>query len=208
MFESFIADQFAQIQSKLTRIEGAVTIMANTQADLDAAITQVQAAVTQLGTDLNNAITSLQGKITSGVGGGVNPADFSAEVASLTAIANSLSALDATAVAANSGTTGTTGTTAAPGTPVAAGASKIIATPASVNLTGTAGSTANFAVLNAANPSASFNAVSSNTQVATVAPGTAAGQFVVTRVAAGAATIKVSDTATPPNAVSVSVTAS
>jgi len=190
MFKKYVTESLA-------RIEGILTIMAQTQAQLDAAIASVQAAVTQLGADQTTAIAALLAKIATlptGAGGSV---DFTPEVTSLQTIATKLTSLDAAAVAANPPATGTgTGTGA------------IVANPAALTITGGASATGTFSVTEAANPSATFTAVSSAPNIVTVTPANTAGSFTVTEVSAGSATINVSDNATPPNTATVAVTAS
>lgn len=70
-----------------------------TQADLDAALTTVETAVTKLGTDLSSAIKDLEAKIAAG-----SPTvNLSAEVTRLQAVATSLGTFDASATAADPG---------------------------------------------------------------------------------------------------------
>ena len=174
-----------EIQTQLNRIEGILCTMADTIDQENVALTNVEDAVQKLGTDLQAEITALQAAITAG-------ADTTQQVNRLNAIAASLTNLDAKAVAA---------------TPVAASA--IAISPSIVTLTGGAGANVIIQATEAANPSASFNAASSNTSVVTVAPGTTAGSFIVTEVAAGTATITINDNATPvANLATVNVTAS
>jgi len=192
MFKKYVTES-------LTRIERVLSIMAQTQAQLDASIAAVDAAVTQLGADQTTAIAALLAKIatlptgTTGTTG--TPIDFTPEVTQLQAIATKLGGLDASAIAANPAL-------------VTAGASAIIATPAALTITGGAGATGSFLVVEAANTAATFTAVSSAASIATVAPANTAGSFTVTEVSAGSATITVSDNATPPNTATVAVTAS
>ena len=70
-----------------------------TQADLDAALTTVETAVTKLGTDLTSAITDLEAKIAASG----STVDFSPEVARLNTVATNLGAFDASATAADPG---------------------------------------------------------------------------------------------------------
>lgn len=202
MFQKGITqDQYLALYDKLTAIERTLNIMAASQADLDAGIAAVQAAVTQLGTDLTAAITALQAKIGNGASG---TADFTSEVASLTAIANTLSGLDATAVAASAGSPQNPNPNPNQNPP---GNSAIVSTPASVVITGGVGSKATITVANSANPSATFTVTSNNANV-TVAPGSVPSSFVVTEAVVGSAVLTIKDNSTPANTQTVNVTAS
>jgi hypothetical protein len=197
MFKKYVTESLARIEGILLTM---ATAQINNQAALDAAIAAVQAAVTQLGADQTTAIAALLAKIATLPTGAGGTTDFTPEVTSLQTIAAKLTSLDASAVAANpAGTTGTgTGT----------GTGAIVANPATLTIAGGAGATGTFSVTEAANPSATFTAVSSAPNIATVTPANTAGSFTVTVVAKGTATINVSDNATPPNTATVAVTAS
>lgn len=73
--------------------------MAATQQDLDNAISQIESAVSTLGTDLTQAIKDLQDKINAGGG----TADLQPEVDRINAIAQNLATFDASAKAADPG---------------------------------------------------------------------------------------------------------
>lgn len=75
--------------------------MSATQADLDNAITAVQTAVNDLGTQLTQAIADLEAKIA----GSGSTIDFSPEVTSLQNIATGLANLSTQVKAADPGTT-------------------------------------------------------------------------------------------------------
>lgn len=184
--EANINRMLCEIQAQLNRIEGTLSIMADNQDQLDAGIAAVQTLVTQVGADVAAAIASLEAKIATL---GTSAVDFTPEVTSLTNIANTLKAVDTSALAANP--------------------PKITVTPSTVTIIGGIGATATVTAVESANPSASFTASTSNASIVTTAPGTAAGSFVITEVAAGTATITISDGATPvANLATVSITAS
>lgn len=203
MFKKLIVEKLYALESQLARIEGILLTMAtaqiNNQAQLDAAIAAVDASVTQVGADQATAVAALLAKIaqipagTTGTGG--TPIDFTPEVTALQKIADKLTSIDAASLATNTPGTGT-------------GTSAIVANPATLTIAGGAGATGTFSVSEAANPTATFTAVSSAPNIVTVAPANTAGSFTVTEVSAGSATINVSDNATPPNTATVAVTAS
>lgn len=171
--------QFAMLAAHLTRIEGNTLL---TMSKIDDGIALISAESAKLGTDLAAEITALEAVIASN-------GDTAPRLAALKAIADQLTSSDAAAVAA---------------TPAAA--SPLTVDQTSVSLT-SVGASATITVSQPANASATFTATSSDAAIVTVVPGSAPGAFVVTEVAAGVATIKINDNATPPNSATVAVTA-
>ena len=76
------------------------TLMADTQQDLDTALTNIEGQITTLGTDLQKTISDLEAKITA-LGTGV---DFTPEVSRLQAIGTALTQFDAEATTADTPT--------------------------------------------------------------------------------------------------------
>jgi hypothetical protein len=173
-------NQLHRIETTLHRFEEKVNAF---MSKTDDGIALIQSTLNKFATDLQAEFTALKNEIANGV-------DTAPRLAAIQAIVAQVQGLDASAIA---------------NTPVPV--SVIAVAPGSVSLTGV-GSTETIVASEAANPSASFTASSSNANVATVSPGTAPGSFVVTEVAAGTAIIEISDNASPANTVNVSVTAS
>ena len=172
-----VEDRMHELEQRTSALEKEQHHMAKTIADLDAGIAALGTILTKFGLDFTAAIAALQAKAANGL-------DFTPEVTTLNNLATTLTNLDTTAVAQNP-------------TPVV-----LTAAPTSVALS-TIGQTATVNITGGTSAT-KLVAVSSAPTVATVVPGSGAGNFTVTAVGPGTAALTFTDSSN--NAIVVQVT--